>query len=346
MSDITRKLATVRLVDDVQPIPGADAIDVATVGGWKVVVKKGEFKPGDLAIYFEIDSWIPKDVAPFLNKGRTYNEVEGERLRTVKLRGQVSQGLLLPLTTVATHDSRDCNWYPNTGEVDYLVEGIDLTEKLGIQKYEKPLPGQLAGVVKGNFPSFLRKTDQERAQNLTRDLRRWEDEGATWECTEKLDGSSMTCYLHEGVFGVCSRNYDLEETEGNAFWTVARRDLDGRLPAGFAVQGELIGPGIQGNKYGLHEPDFYAFDVWDIHSQRYLTPAERATFCKVFSIKHVPIIDDAFSASSDVAALLTMADGQSKIGCKPAREGLVFKNTVTDDSFKAISNKWLLKNEE
>lgn len=351
MSDnsVERALATVRHVADVQPIPGADAIDVATVDGWKVVVKKGEFQVGDLAVYFEIDSWIPKDVAPFLNKGRTYNGVEGERLRTIKLRGQVSQGLLLPMSAVATRDPRDCNWYFGSGEaeVDYLVEGDNLTKELGIQKYEKPLPGALVGVAKGNFPSFLRKTDQERVQNMTRRLGRWEEEGACWEVTEKLDGSSMTVYKHDGVFGVCSRNYDLEETEDSSFWTVARReDLETRLVSDFALQGELVGPGIQGNKYGLEQIEFYVFDVWSIIDSRYLVPAERREFCRTFGFKHVPVVAAEMRLSSDVDAILVMADGQSTIGRRPTREGLVFKNAVLDDSFKAISNKWLLKNEE
>jgi RNA ligase (TIGR02306 family) len=350
LSDMTeRKLATVCRVANIEPIPDADAIDVATIDGWKVVVKKGDFQVGDLAVYFEIDSWIPKAIAPFLNRGRTYNGVEGERLRTVKLRKQISQGLLLPMSAVATFDERDSNWYFGAFEpaVDYLVEGDDLTDELAIQKYEKPIHGSLAGVVKGNFPSFLRKTDQERVQNLTKDIRRWEEEGARWEVTEKLDGSSMTVYMHKGVFGVCSRNYDLEETEGNTFWQVARRDLDGFIPGGYAVQGELVGPGIQGNKYGLSAPDFYIFDVWDIREAEYLEPWARREFCKIRALNHVPVLEENFAVSSDVDGLLATADGQSVIGNKSAREGLVFKNVVNpDNSFKAISNKWLLKNEE
>lgn len=342
-----RKLATIRRVANIEPIPDANAIDVATVDGWKVVVKKGEFQIGDLAVYFEIDSWIPKEVAPFLNKGRTYNGVEGERLRTVKLRGQISQGLLLPLSTIVDIDRFDdfllTLWYRSQN----VEEGIDLTEFLNIQKFEKPLPGSLRGVVKGNFPSFLRKTDQERVQNMVRDLRRWEVEGAVWEVTEKLDGSSMTVYNFDDVFGVCSRNYDLEETEGNTFWQVARRDIYGYLPKDFALQGELVGPGIQGNKYDLSAPDFYVFDVWNIRESRKLTPFERREFCKTYAFNHTPVLHTDFVASSDVNALLAMADGQSAIGNKSAREGLVFKNVVNPDySFKAISNKWLLKNEE
>lgn len=342
-----RKLATIRRVANIEPIPDADAIDVATVDGWKVVVKKGEFQIGDLAVYFEIDSWIPKAIAPFLNKGRTYNEVEGERLRTVKLRKQISQGLLLPMSSVADQWRQDGNWYLNAFDTDYLVEGDDLTEYLQIQKYEKPLPGSLRGVVKGNFPSFLRKTDQERIQNKTRYFEQWKANGCLWEVTEKLDGSSMTVYMHEGVFGVCSRNFDLEETEGNTFWQVARRDLDGHIPEGYAVQGELVGPGIQGNKYGLSAPDFYIFDVWNIRDAEYLEPWARREFCKNRALNHVPVLEENFAVSSDVDGLLVMADGQSVIGNKSAREGLVFKNVVNpDNSFKAISNKWLLKNEE
>lgn len=342
-----RKLATIRRVANIEPIPDADAIDVATVDGWKVVVKKGEFQIGDLAVYFEIDSWIPKAIAPFLNKGRTYNEVEGERLRTVKLRKQISQGLLLPMSAVASQWRHDDNWYLRAFDIDYLVEGDDLTEYLQIQKYEKPLPGSLSGVVKGNFPSFLRKTDQERVQNKTRYFEQWKANGCLWEVTEKLDGSSMTVYMHEGVFGVCSRNYDLEETEGNTFWQVARRDLDGHIPEGYAVQGELVGPGIQGNKYGLSAPDFYIFDVWNIRDAEYLEPWARREFCKNRALNHVPVLEENFAVSSDVDGLLAMADGRSVIGNKSAREGLVFKNVVNpDNSFKTISNSWLLKNEE
>ena len=117
---MSRKLATVRCIDSIDPIPGADAIEVATVGGWKTVVaKKDGFKAGDLAIYCEVDSWIPTELAPFLSKGnepREYNGVKGERLRTIKLRGTLSQGLILPMT----------------GQNPLLREGDDLTEFLGI----------------------------------------------------------------------------------------------------------------------------------------------------------------------------------------------------------------------
>ena len=104
MQNTERKMATIRRIDAVQEIEGADKIEVAVVGGWKVVVKKGEFKKGELAVYLEIDSWVPTEVAPFLtkagNKPKEYNGVKGERLRTVKLKKQISQGLLLPISVL------------------------------------------------------------------------------------------------------------------------------------------------------------------------------------------------------------------------------------------------------
>ena len=156
-----RKMATIRKIDAIGPIEGADAIEVATVGGWKVVIKKGEFSVGDLAVYCEIDSWIPTEIAPFLSKGkepREFEGVKGERLRTVKLRGQLSQGLLLPYN-ILPFDSQGV-----------MVEGNDVSELMNIQKWEMAVPAQLAGQVRGNYPSVIPKTDQERSKTLSKKL--------------------------------------------------------------------------------------------------------------------------------------------------------------------------------
>ena len=199
-----RKLATVRKIDEIRPIEGADAIECAIVGGWTVVVKKGEYQAGDLAVYCEIDSWIPTELAPFLSKGqepREYNGVKGERLRTVKLRGALSQGLLLkPADVMAAKQ--------------FTLAGVggDVTELLGIQKYEPPVPAQLSGQVRGNFPTAVPKTDQERVQNLKKEVQAWTETGTLWELTEKLDGSSCTMYLDlDNEFHVCSRNLSLQK---------------------------------------------------------------------------------------------------------------------------------------
>lgn len=172
MTEIKRKLASIQKIEEIKPIEGADAIEAYRVLGWWVVSKKDEFKVGDLVCYFEIDSWIPHELAPFLSKGnepREYNGVKGERLRTIRLRGQVSQGLLLPIHTVWTkhvdfHKFPEANtWDWQSDWTDDEVIGLDVTAILGIQKWEAPLPAQLQGQAKGTFPtSLIPKTDQER----------------------------------------------------------------------------------------------------------------------------------------------------------------------------------------
>lgn len=338
-----RKMATVRRIDAINPILNADAIEVATVGGWRVVIKKDDFAAGDLAVYCEIDSWIPHELAPFLSKGsepRTHDGVIGERLRTVRLRGQVSQGLLLPLTVMN----------PRMAELqDHLhdAEGFDCSEWLNIRKWEAPIPAQLAGEVRGAFPGFISKTDQERVQNLTAELDVWRDAARTWEVTEKLDGSSMTVYVFDADEGVCSRNLNLRETEGNSLWTVARRnDLIGKLRTtgrNLALQGELIGEGIQGNPYKIRGQEFYLFDIYDIDAGCYLAPFERKVLTDRLGIRHVPVTYAEFVMEQTVTVLLHMAESKSTLMNTTEREGLVFKCYEEAVSFKAISNKFLLK---
>ena len=329
-----RKMATVRVIDSILPIPDADSIECAVIGGWKVVTKKGEYQPGDLAIYCEIDSWIPHELAPFLSKGepKEYNGVKGERLRTVRLRKQLSQGLLLPLVCL--------------GRL-IVEEGTDVSEELGIQKWEAPISAQLAGQVKGTFPSQIPKTDQERVQNLKRELENYDS--VLFEVTEKMEGSSMTCYLIDGEFGVCSRNMDLKRDENNTFWKVAiEEDIEQKLRAyganNVAVQGELIGPGIQGNIYNLTAHRFMVFDVYDIQEGYYLLPEDRKTFVDAIGLKHVPVLGTHLLVDPDIDSILLAAEGKSLLNPNQEREGVVYKAVNIQFSFKAISNKYLLKN--
>lgn len=341
-----RKLATIRKIDSLTPIEGADKIELATVGGWKVVAQKGLYNVGDLAVYFEIDSWIPETVAPFLVKGkeaRVFEGVKGERLKTIKLRGQLSQGLLMPYKEAIPF-----------AEQGVLGEGDDVTELLGIKKWEKAIPAQLAGVCKGNFPTLIPKTDQERAQNLVTEINAAIAAGNRFEVTEKLEGSSMTVYRIKGEFGVCSRNMDLKRDENNSFWATAiAEDIEAKMIAvdehwDFAIQGELIGPGIQGNIYSLSKTEFRVFDVYNIQAGTYLNPADRRVLIEKMGLKHVPVL--AAHASlydtlgiTNVEHVLKFAEGKSvmgTIGCE--REGIVFKETNGGMTFKAISNKYLL----
>lgn len=334
-----RKLASIRKIAEINPIEKADAIEVATVDGWKVVVKKGEFKVGDLVVYLEVDSWVPTELAPFLTKGkepREFNGVKGERLRSIKLRGQLSQGLLLhrviALDKVAT-----------------IEEGMDVTELLGVQKWERPIPAQLAGLMKGSFPSFIPKTDQERAQNIVKEIKAAAEANLMFEVTEKLEGSSMTCYLRDGEFGVCSRNIDLKRDETNTFWARAIAEgIEDKLRAlgrNIAVQGELIGPGIQDNIYKLSEHEYRVFDIYDIDAGEYLLPAERWRITAVLGLKHTPVIYQELMLDGDVQGLLEIADGESVL-YPTLREGLVFKQVDGGMTFKAVSNKYLLNGGE
>jgi RNA ligase (TIGR02306 family) len=342
-----RKLASIRVIDSIGPIDGADAIEVATVGGWKIVVKKGEFAVGDLAVYLEIDSWVPTELAPFLSKGkepREFEGIKGERLRTIKLRGQLSQGLLLPFTAKM---AIDIGAGPGAKFSDY--EDMDVSEHLNIVKWEKPMNAQLAGMARGNFPSQIPKTDQERVQNLKKEVAAAAESNAVFEVTEKLEGSSMTCYLIEGVFGVCSRNLDLKETADNTFWQVARREgVEEKMKAidehwDFAIQGELIGPGIQGNIYNLSKPEFYVFDVYNIQQGTYLKPADRLALVQRMGLNHVPVIHPSWPVTSSIEGILETAEGQTVLlTSNTEREGIVFKEVNGGMTFKAISNKYLL----
>jgi RNA ligase (TIGR02306 family) len=344
-----RKLATIRKIAAIEPIEGADAIEVAVVDGWKVVVKKGEFAVDSLALYLEIDSWVPTELAPFLSKGkepREFEGVKGERLRTVKLRGQISQGLLLPISLIESMGPNNDVGFSCEVRIE---EGFDMTEALGIIKWERPMNAQLAGMARGNFPALVPKTDQERIQNLTRSFEQMQQD--SWSITEKLDGSSCTFYLDdEGVFHVCSRNLDLKEDEGNSFWKVARKfqieDIMRRNSMlGMAIQGEMIGEGIQGNQYKT-QLDFYVYDMYNTHTGQYILPVQLKAACERLGLKHVPILNEKASIKYDtIQSLLQYAEGKSLLNGSN-REGVVFKsNTVHDRSFKAISNSWLLKNE-
>lgn len=340
---MTRKMATIRKIDAVRAIPGADAIECCIVGGWTVVTRKGEYTPGDRAVYCEIDSFIPTAIAPFLTKpghyAKTFEGIEGERLRTVSLRKQLSQGLLLNLDQVIP-------------ETNSFVEGDDVSQRLGIVKYEAPIPAALQGEIKGMFPSVIPKTDQERIQNLSAELAEWQAEDLHWEVTEKLEGSSMTVYCIDGQVGVCSRNLDLKRNPENSLWRAAiRHKLEEKLEGygNIAIQGELVGNGIQGNIYRMRDQDFYVYDVYDIDAGRYFTPTERKTLTEALDLLHCPVL--AYSAAfydtlgiTDMSQLLKFAEGHSVLGdiTGPQREGLVFKCHEKSVSFKVVSNAYLL----
>lgn len=343
-----RKLATIRKVSEIRPIKDADLIELAIIGGWQVVVGKGEFSAGDPCIYFEIDSFLPiEERYEFLRKScyRKVVDDEGFRLKTIKFRGQVSQGLALPLKK-----------FP---ELTIVKEGEDVTEKLKIAKWEPPVPPELSGLAKGDYPGFITKTDEERIQNLLNFFTDFKD--VEWEITVKLDGSSCTYYLREGEFGVCSRNTEWLDTEENTRWKVAKQlqveERLRKLGRNIAIQGEVIGEGINKNNERLKGQHFYLFNIFDIDKGRYLDFEERYTVLRDLNqavicedIPHVPVegIEKIFQKITTLDDMLEFAHGPS-LNTQRNREGLVFKSRLINGymtSFKVISNKYLLKNDE
>jgi len=375
-----RKLATIRRIDDIQPIKKADAIEVATVGGWKSVVKKGEFEVGQTIIYCEIDSFLPiREEFEFLRPSsylKLEDGTEGFRLRTVKLRGQVSQGLIIPLNSLvkAGYEFDLVSVIPADGKEDHaddyttynlkvpapdyvlpLKMGTDVTELLGITKYEKPIPKELEGRIHGYMDSRIKKTNEERIQNLTDDYE--ELKKYAYVESEKLDGESFTAFVLENRFGVCTRELDLiipEEYSDdlpNHLKYSLKNNMEEKvrsLGKNVAFQGELIGPGISKNKYNLKELQFRLFNIFDIETYSYYPKHEMIEIAKDLSIRLAPIVFDKTTLPNTVDELLKTVEGKSYLNLDTEREGSVFVSTNSPEriSFKVISNKYLLKGGE
>jgi RNA ligase (TIGR02306 family) len=331
-----RKLASVVKIVDIQPIVGADAIMVASVKGWKVVVKKDEYKVGDLAVYYEIDSFLPvRPQFEFLRKSsfKRMGSSEGFRLKTIRLRGQISQGLLTPIPEGISNPK----------------EGDDLTEALDIVKYEPPIPAQLAGKIKGTFPSFIPKTDEIRIQNFESEVG-FSPAGERAYVTEKLDGTSFTCYFNNGVFGVCGRNWELTETSDNSLWRMANvlqlKEKMTKHGKNIALQGELIGAGINGNLYGLSDHKLFFFTGYDIDKGRRMFFDELEWVLFGLQLQMVPVLEKyGFVIPNEnniVDYMLRYAEGKSVLNMEVDREGVVVRGLEREFSFKAISNTYLL----
>ncbi len=351
-----RKLASVQVVNAVESIPNADAIERVRVLGWWVVVKKGEFAVGDAVVYCEIDSLLPQTPAfEFLRKncfraaivqgGQEFQRA-GFRIKTVRLRGQVSQGICFSLSVLP----------PGTP----TTEGTDVTEVLGVVKHDPPPPANMAGRVKGNFPSFIPKTDETRVQVLEGVLLR--HRGKVFNITEKLDGSSFTAFLRDGTFGVCSRNLQLDESDdSHLFIQVAKRlELGAALVRlrdkyGFdpAIQGEVIGPGVQANKYALRSVELRVFNLFDISAARLVDHATATDLLREMRLEVVPQLG-SITLEHGVDDLIHLAEGTSVLNPKVQREGIVLRPAAEEFdseiggrlSFKAINPQFLLKYDE
>ena len=364
-----RQLATIQRVIEVQPIPNADAIEVATVRGWHCVVKKDEVKPGDLAVYIEIDSICPAR-EPFL-----FLEPRRYKVKTIVLRKQISQGLCMPLSLFHEFDNKD------------VAEGMDVTELLGITKHDpedefeqmmmkslkrnpvrdffmqfywfRKLHRLLFPGAAGAWPEFIHKTDEERIQNATRLLTQYANRD--WYCTEKLDGRSASYFVTrtEGrfgktvvTFGVCSRKIFLKTRQKGCYWKVAEQyGIKEKLMSvgkNICIQGEIVGPGVRKNKYGLTQYEFYVFNIFNIDTQQQYSFDEMVAFCKMLNLPIVPILSDKEAPPQTVDEVVKQATAKSVINQTVQREGVVWRTHHNEMnglpiSFKAINPQFLLK---
>jgi RNA ligase (TIGR02306 family) len=347
-----RKLVTIQTITEKKPIEGADRIEHCRVNGWWIVAQKDLYQVGDKVLYYELDSLLP--LIPeydFLLKGSKPKKMlidgverEGIRLKSVRLRGALSQGLLMP-----------CSVFPNIfASPEAVIEGTDVTDLLNVIKFEAPIPASLSGMVKGAFPSFIPKTDEERVQNIPDVIARHQN-NTKFVVTEKIDGCSSTFYKYNGEFGVCSRNLELKETEGNTLWKIAKKyNLAEVLPEGYAVQGEIIGEGIQGNPLKQKGQDLYVFNV--LCGGEYLNFEAMESFCEESRLKTVPILLRNHVLNGYVDEMLKGAEGVSYLNPQAQREGLVYRpmeemqeeigGVLGRFSFKTISNSYLLNVEE
>ena len=328
-----RKLVSIQVIDDVAPIDGADNIMQARVMGWTVVVKKGEFAPGDRCVFFEIDSVLPDGPA-----WSEFMRPRGFRVRTAKLRGVLSQGLALPLAILGGAEP---------------TMGVDLRDVVGASKYEPVLPD--ARELAGPFPAQVPKTDEIRLQSALAVLD--ELRGRDYYVTTKLDGTSATYVRGDDGLIACSRNWALARGENHVWRLAEKYQLEHRLPREIAIQGEVCGPGIQKNRLGLAAVELFVFSVYDLRAGRFLDFEAFVAFCTEHGLRTVPVERVVRGPDTavipDLAGWLEAARGLYP-GTKARKEGIVIRpltetpSTVLGGrlSFKVINNDFLLKDGE
>lgn len=350
MSQSIRKLASIQVVHGIEPIKDADRIELAHVLGWQCVVNKDQFKRGDLAVYFEIDSFLPiRPEFEFLRQSSYKNTDimgEGFRLKTMKFRGQVSQGLLLPLFV-----------FPEIP--DDAKAGMDVTRLLGVKKWEIEERATTGGTVIGALPPDVPHTDEPRVQAYPELIQAFA--GKEYYITTKMDGSSHSLSIDENGFHVTGHNFEYKDDDSSAFYRfVNANGYRARMEDFVAkhgvktltIQGEFCAPGIQQNRLRLTRPKWYVFTI-RVDGQR-VGLRDMLDIAKELEMEHVPVEEvgnDLPSKYSTVEALLERADGDYPNGGK--KEGIVIRPTEpvfcplisANLSMKIVSNKYLLKND-
>ena len=341
-----RSLVTIQKISALKPIEDADAIELVIIKGWQCVAKKGEFAPGDLCVYFEVDSFLPIDKRyGFLQKTSYRNNEymgEGYRIKTMALRGEISQGLVMPFSS-----------FP---EIANAEPGEDVTDALNVKKWEMPEQASSAGTAIGDKPYGIPTTDETRIQSMPEFLEHFK--GKPYYISTKMDGTSCTIYVKDGVVGVCGRSYEYkEDPESCPMWQyVIKHSLAKKMVSlgeNIAVQGEFCGAGIQKNRMRLPAPELFVFDVVKIndaggHVKCGLT--ELRHYCDTLGLNTVPIEEVGDSFGYTLEDLLDKAKGKYLSGLD--KEGIVVRTAEYEIvsghkmSFKVLNNDFLKKDKE
>jgi RNA ligase (TIGR02306 family) len=340
----SRKLASIQTIKDIKEHTNSDNLALAVVLGWQVVVKKGEFKPGDQIIYFEIDSLLPA------HEWSNFLADKKFKVKTIKLRGEISQGLIMPLSIIPEEELKQLT----------LEEGLNLTQTLGIKKYdddsEEPII-TLKGGIKlkvSSFPSdYIPKSDEPRIQSEPKLLTQFLNQ--PYYASLKYDGTSCTFILNPNDkqdFLICSRNqrreYNTEDLYSNLSDIYKIREKLEKVDGRYALQCEIYGPSVQNNYLGVKELKIAVYTVKDLKENRFLNMQEMIDVCKELDLPMVEIIEKGDSFNYDIQQLKKLAKGFYP-GTKNHREGLVFRlqkdwNQYNRLSFKIINEDFLIKN--
>jgi len=333
-----RSLVTIQKVKSVAAIPDSDFLELAHVMGWQCVAKKGEFKEGDLGVYFEVDSFLPVDERyEFLRSSSFRDNVDngqGFRIKTMKMRGQLSQGLLLPLDKFP--ELTDC------------AEGTDVTEKLNVKKWYIPETAIAGGSIIGERPYGIPASDEIRIQSALELLEQLN--GKPYYITTKMDGTSGIVYYIDGKIGCCSRNKEIKDEQDALYWTpvykYGLKEKFAKLGKNIVLTGEICGPGIQRNKLRLAEIEWYVFDVKDGESNRYMAYDDAVKFCAELGLQTVPLEERGEAFSYSLETLLEKARGKYPSGLD--KEGIVVRDSHSPKavSFKVLNNDALLKEKD
>ena len=335
----SRKLASIQIISELKEHSNADKLLIATVLGWNVVCGKSDgLIVGDKVIYFEIDSLLPSDkIWSAFMKDKKF------RIKTVKLRGELSQGLLMPLKILEEYNI-------SIKPEDY-TEGQDMTQILQIVKYENDAdeevsPNNKNKIKINSFPSQygFEKTDEPRIQSSPGLLKEFKDKA--FYATLKYDGTSCTYFVDKDKdeFYICSRNqirgYDKSECYTKTADKYNIKEILIKNSCKYAIQGETYGPSIQKNPLEVKEICFAVFNIYDYQDKKYLDYDALCAFCKENSLPMVEVIVEGDNFNYSLSELKELSKGNYK-NTKNPREGLVFrlKSNWNDLVFKRFSFK-------